>query len=294
MHHITRRTVAGIVALLRPKQWIKNSFLFAAIIFSGNFFHPRFLVQNIGAALIFCALSSAVYVVNDMADRERDRNHPQKCKRPLASGQITVTAAVWLAVCLFFGAMGAAACINWGFFACCMLYFALNVAYSMGLKNQPILDIMLIATGFVIRAVAGGVAIGVRVSNWLVICTTLLSLFIALSKRKGELDTMERLGKSAETRKVLAHYTTGMLNMMIVVAVSATLISYCVYVVSLDNILMLLTIPCVIYGLFRYLYVSYAPGNGSIEAPEQLILQDKPMLIDALLWVAVCIVSIYL
>lgn len=293
MSNLERRTAAGIAALLRPKQWIKNSFLFAAIIFSGNFFDGGLLVKNMSATLIFCALSSAVYVMNDIADRERDRNHPKKCMRPLASGQVAVPAAVWLTVCLFLGSMVAAACVNWGFFACCLLYFALNMAYSMGLKNQPILDIMLIATGFVIRAVAGGVAIGVRVSNWLVICTTLLSLFIALSKRKGELDAMVKLGKPTESRKVLAHYTADMLNMMIVVAVSATLISYCVYVVSLDNVYMLFTIPCVIYGLFRYLYISYAPGNAAIETPEQLIIQDKPMLVDALLWVAVCIVSIY-
>ena len=284
----------NILKLLRPKQWIKNAFLFAALVFSGNFFTVTLLPINILAFIIFCLLSSSIYIFNDICDRELDKNHPLKCKRPIASGTVSTRSAWVTFIVLFCSSLLGAYFVNINFLIICAVYAALMLYYSIILKNLPIIDVMVISAGFVLRAVAGGAAVHIFVSPWLIVCTMLFSLFLALNKRKSEMDNAAAAGHTEDqkdSRKVLQTYTPQLLQTMISSVDGAAILSYCMYSISLSNRNMIVTIPFVIYGLFRYQMVTSV--KGSAESAEEVLLEDKPLLINMILWVIACIVIIY-
>lgn len=278
---------AALVRAMRPQQWSKNLFVFAGLIFAVRFDDPRSVLISVAAFLCFSALSSGVYLVNDIADRERDRMHPVKRNRPIASGQLAVSAAWLAAVALSAGALAVAFALQVRFGLFCAGYLVMMLAYSFVLKHEVILDVFIIAAGFVIRALAGAVVIEVRVSSWLLVCTILLSLFLALCKRRSELITLE--DGAGSHRRALEHYTVDFVDQMISVVTSATVVCYLLYAFQSDTAArhsgLLFTVPFVLYGMFRYLYLVYAQGQG--ESPEQMILADRPLLADLVLWAAV-------
>jgi len=288
--------IFNIIKLLRPRQWLKNGLLLAALVFSGKLGEMTSAGTALIAAAAFCPLSSSVYVLNDILDRRADAAHPRKKNRPVASGRVGVGAALAVSVALLGIAAAAAFFVGLPFMFACAVYYVVMVLYSLVLKHIAILDVMTVASGFVIRAVAGGLAIAVDVSPWLIICTTLLSLFIVLNKRKGEMESAPCV--EGASRRVLKRYTGPMLGSMISAVDGATLMAYCMYAMSFDNVLMLLTVPFVIFGLFRYQYLSHltAPSDGinPVEAPETALLTDLPLLIDVALWGISCAVIIYI
>lgn len=287
--------VFNLLKSLRPKQWSKNFFVFAALLFSQNLFNLPLLYRTILAFVIFCLLSGSAYLINDLVDLERDRRHPEKCKRPLASGRLKpLHAVVALAVLL-----PVSLSISWYlgslFFAASLAYFILQLLYSFSLKHLVILDVFSVAAGFVLRVVAGALVIGVRISSWLLLCTTLLALFLGLSKRRHELLILEQ--GAGEHRKVLGEYNFLLLDQMIAVVTASTLLSYSLYTVSAETVQkvgsenMIFTIPFVLYGIFRYLYLVYHKNSGG--SPENLLITDKPLLVDIALWVVTVILILY-
>lgn len=270
---------------MRPKQWAKQAFVLAALVFDGKLFQPYFVVRTLLAVLVFSLISGAVYALNDLADVEKDRTHPSKRHRPLASGRLSPAVAGVAVLVLVAVSLATAYLLSPGFLLVTALYFGLNVAYSYVLKDLLILDLLAIAAGFVLRVVAGVVVVDVaRFSPWLYVCTTLLALFIAINKRRHE---YVLLAENAENhRSTLAGYTLPLLDQFSMVVISATLMAYSLYTFSApnlpDNHSMMLTIPFVIYGLFRYMYLVQVKGMGG--APEEIVLRDKPLILDVLLW----------
>jgi 4-hydroxybenzoate polyprenyltransferase len=279
---------------LRPKQWIKNLFIFAGILFSQNLLNLRLLTKTIEAFLIFCILSGAVYIVNDIVDREKDKLHPYKSKRPIASGKLKVSSAL-MAVSLFVPlALILAFFLNRNFFLVSIGYFLLQVGYSFVFKNIVILDVFAVALGFVLRVAAGTIVIEVSISSWLLVCTILLALFLGLSKRRHELVV---LGDAEGHRAVLREYSPYLLDQMISVVTASTVIAYTLYTMSGETIRkfgtknLIFTVPFVLYGVFRYLYLIHQKGAGG--SPEILIVTDKPLIIDILLWIITVFIIIY-
>ena len=246
-----------------------------------------------GAFLIFCGLSGAVYLLNDLRDLERDRLHPAKRHRPLASGSLSPAAAWVAALALGAGSLAAAFLLPAGFRWCAGAYLALNLAYSFGLKNVVILDVMAVAAGFVLRAVAGALVIPVEFSQWLLLCTLLLALFLVAGKRRNELTLLD--AEARNHRASLGEYSISFLDQMITVVLSATLVAYCLYVMSdgvaakLGTPALPLTVPFVVYGIFRYLYLIHHRKEGG--SPTRTLFTDKPLLLDVVLW-ALCVVVI--
>jgi 4-hydroxybenzoate polyprenyltransferase len=273
---------------LRPQQWIKNLFIFAPLIFSRNIFNGPLLVKTIEAFAAFCLISSAHYIFNDLRDLEEDRWHPVKSKRPLASGRLQKGPAV--VALLVFGAAGLAlaAAINVPFLLIAAGYLVLQATYSMWLKHVVILDVFVVAAGFLIRVVAGGLAIKVEISSWLLICTILLALFLAMGKRRYELVLLDK--DAASHRPILKEYNTYLLDQMISVVTASTLLAYCLYTISAETVAkfgtrnLIFTVPFVLYGIFRYLYLIHQKAEGG--TPEALIIRDKPLLLDIFLWIA--------
>lgn len=283
--------IAGIFKLLRPKQWIKNGLVFAALVFSKNLFDGSLFLKNFIGFMIFCALSSCVYILNDMIDKEKDRAHSKKCKRPIASGAVSLPQAGAILLILLLATFSGAFLLDIQFAMVACAYFLLNVLYSFKIKNIPILDMMFISMGFVLRALAGTVLINYPISPWLMVCTMLLALFLAIHKRKSELEAAA--GGSTESRSVLEQYSSEMLRDMSSIIDSATIIAYCLYTFSTDKpIAMMCTIPFVIYGLFRYQFIIH--NKELAETPELALIQDKPLLINILLWCVTCIGILYL
>jgi len=280
-----------IVKLLRPRQWIKNVFVFAGLIFSRHFFYPASIIQSIVAFLLFCLLSSGVYILNDIFDYEEDRMHPGKKERPIAAGTITIRAGVMLA-CGFIGAALVGAYFTaLSFFYTCLIYAILMIMYSSFIKKVIILDVLFVAAGYVLRAIAGAVVIGVEISPWLLLCTLLLALFLAISKRRSEI---VRLGDLAvRHRKTLSGYSINLLNQMIGIVTSACIVSYCLYTLAPETTAkfgtrsLLYTVPFVIYGVFRYLYLTYSSTDA--ESPEKIVVRDKPLQLCLVSWAALCI-----
>jgi len=280
---------------LRPGQWTKNFFVFAALIFGRRLGDPSSVGAALLAFLVFCALSGAVYLVNDVLDREQDRRHPLKSRRPIASGSLSAGLALGAATVL--GIVGGA--VAWAigprFLVVAASYLTLLVAYSVLFKHIVILDVLTIAMGFVLRAVAGGAAIAVPVSQWLLVCTILLALFIALSKRRHELLLLAE-GATGH-RPILEEYTPYLLDQMIAVVTASTLIAYIFYAISPETAarfgtpLLGLTIPFPLYGIFRYLYLVHRRDEGG--SPAELLLNDKPLLVCVALWAAAVILIIY-
>lgn len=276
------------VISLRPKQWYKNFVIFVGIAFSLNIFNFQMLLNVISAFVIFCMLSGGGYIINDILDIEKDKKHPVKRKRPIASGRLKVFHGLLFAMILIFISLWGAYSINIEFLTISIFYFLLILFYSAFLKHIIIVDILAVSTGFVIRAVAGCLAIKVTISPWLIICAFLLALFLALGKRRQELSL---LGKKAKGhRKILEGYTIEMLDQMINIITAVLIMSYSLYTFFAGNIYMMLTIPVVIYGIFKYFFLVYTKGIGG--EPERLF-KDKGLIISLFLWVILIVLILY-
>ncbi len=286
--------VTAALISLRPRQWVKNLFVFAGVIFSQNLVSPL-IWPALGAFAVFCALSGAIYLINDVADMEKDRLHPTKRRRPIASGALPRSTALAFAAVLLAGSLGAAFRLSWPFGLTALAYGGLLVAYSAWLKHIVILDVLTVAMGFVLRAVAGAEAVGVEISGWLVICTILIALFLALGKRRHEYLTLQ--GDAAAHRPILAEYSEGFLDQMIAVVTASTVTAYALYTMSPETVgkfhtrLLPLTLPFVLYGIFRYLYLLYRRDLGG--NPSDLLLSDRALLVNTLLWMLALVVIIY-
>ena len=280
---------------LRPGQWTKNLFVFAALVFSERLTDLTAVLRATAAFLIFCALSGAIYLINDIFDREQDQRHPLKAARPIASGAVSVRLATATAFVLASASLLASAALGVPFLLTAVAYVALLSAYSAFLKNIVILDVLAIAAGFTLRAVAGGAAIFVPVSHWLLVCTMLLALFIALSKRRHELTLLT--DTATHHRPILGDYTPYLLDQMISVVTASTLIAYAFYTMSPETIakfhttMLSLTIPFPLYGIFRYLYLVHRRDLGG--SPSEVLVNDRPLLICVALWALSVIVVIY-
>ena len=237
-------------------------------------------------------MSGACYIINDLLDAERDRKHPRKCKRPIASGAVSVGAALIFAVMVMAASVWGAFQLTVPFGALTLSYLVLSLTYSAALKHVVIVDLLALAAGFVIRAVAGAVVIGVAISPWLLLCTTLLALFLGFAKRRSELVTLENGGQ--QHRKTLSEYSAPMLDQMLSVTASTTLMAYCLYTFTGNtgehHPMMMITIPFVVYGLFRYLFLIHTKNAGG--SPELVLLEDNPMLLNVLLYVIAAVVAL--
>ncbi|MGD0946800.1 MAG: decaprenyl-phosphate phosphoribosyltransferase [Candidatus Binatia bacterium] len=288
-------SLRDLFQLLRPMQWSKNTVLFAALIFAKHLFVLSHLVTVTLGFLAFCSLASGAYVMNDLRDCERDREHPLKSLRPLPSGRVQRGTAMALSATLVLAGMLAAIALRPAFGLLAGVYFVLQVAYTFWLKEVVILDVMSIAAGFVIRAVAGGVLIAVPVSPWLIICTFLLALFLGFSKRRHELILLE--ARATNHRASLKEYSPYFLDQMIAVVTASTVVAYAIYTASpevrdkLGTDKLYLTIPFVLFGIFRYLYLVHQREEGG--NPTQLLLRDQPLLIDVLLWITTATLLLY-
>ena len=284
-----------IFATLRPQQWVKNFVLFAGLIFSQNLGSLDLILKTLAGFVLFCLLSSSAYVFNDIMDVESDRKHPLKSNRPIAKGDIKIPTAVSLFVILAFISLGLSVWLSPLFALTALIYFVLNLFYSLYLKHVVIIDVMCIALGFVIRAVAGAVLIGVEISAWLVVCTTLLALFLGFGKRRYELLLLET--QATDHRKILSEYSPYFLDQMISVVTASTVVAYAFYTLSpevetkLGTGHMDLTIPFVLYGVFRYLYLIHQKEGGG--SPTRMLLNDKPILANVILWLVTVILIVY-
>jgi 4-hydroxybenzoate polyprenyltransferase len=280
---------------LRPGQWTKNLFVFAALVFARRLTDSDAVIREIAAFVIFCALSGAVYLVNDVLDREQDQRHPVKATRPIASGAVRPPLALTTAAVLGVSALVAASALGLPFFAVSAAYLVLLSLYSAFLKHVVILDVLTIAGGFTLRAAAGAAAIFVPISHWLLVCTTLLALFIALSKRRHELTLLTET--ATHHRPILSDYTPHLLDQMISVVTASTLIAYVFYTISPETsekfgtTLLSATIPFPLYGIFRYLYLVHRHDLGG--SPAELLVNDRPLLVCVALWALSVIVIIY-
>ncbi len=281
---------------MRPKQWVKNLLVFAALIFSKNLLEPTNVMRSVAAFVIFCFLSGAVYIINDLVDRENDQRHPQKRFRPIASGRLKQGPAIAAAVVFVGGGMVGGWFLNWRFALVGATYFVMQLAYSLRLKQVVVLDVMIVAAGFALRAISGTFVIHVEISPWLFICTILLAVFLAVAKRRHELMFLE--GGGISHRSVLGKYTERLLDQMIAVATSATVVAYCLYTIAPETVKkfgshnLILTFPFVLYGIYRYLYLVYRRDLGG--APEKVLISDMPLIVDILLWLASVVIVLYL
>jgi len=288
--------IKNIIRAMRPHQWTKNFFIYAALIFSQNIFNLPLLLKTTIAFSAFCLISSALYIFNDLKDLEEDKLHPLKSKRPIASGKIKKSTAILVIIVLSLLGFSAAFALNKNYFIITLVYFLLQVSYSIKLKHIVILDVFVVALGFLIRVVAGGLAIEVSLSSWLLICTILLALFLALSKRRHELVLLE--DEASEHRPILEEYSPYLLDQMIAVVTASTVIAYCLYTISEETVTkfgttnLIFTVPFVLYGIFRYLYLIHQKSEGG--SPEALLVKDKPLLIDIFLWIGAAVVILYL
>ena len=270
----------SLIKLMRPKQWVKNGFVLAPLIFSGEFLDADAVSQALQAMLLFCVASSATYVINDMHDIDRDRRHPKKStSRPLAAGVVSVPAALALLAVLY-------AVLAWGWFAAPRVvmviaaYLVLNLAYTFVLKHQPVVDIFTIAIGFVLRVYAGAMALGVPVSSWMAITTLCLALYLAAVKRRQELSQ-----SGTEGRKVLEKYSVALVDRYAEMSATGALLFYSMFVMS-SRPALVITVPLVLFGLFRYWFVVEALEGG--ESPTDALLADWQLLLTVVLWVAAC------
>jgi len=281
-----RGPLYGLWRSMRPKQWIKNCFLFAGLIFTLDHRHPpRDLLLVTVAFALFSLLSSSVYLLNDVADRVQDRLHPKKRYRPIAAGVVSPVLAAWTAGGLALAALIGSLALNreLGLVAC--VYFLVTLAYSFRLKHVVIVDVLTLASGFVLRAVAGALVISVQISPWLLVCTTLFALFLGLAKRRHELVLLA--GDAGRHRKILDEYSVEMIDQMITIVTSCTMMAYSLYTFNSETARghrsLMITIPFVIYGIFRYLYIVQKKGGGG--SPASDLLDDPPLLVNLVLWV---------
>ncbi len=290
--------IISIVKLVRPHQWVKNTVIFAAVIFSKNFFNLPYLERSIIAFGVFCVASGAVYIFNDIIDARADRNHPQKSRRPIAAGDISLAMAIIYFIVMFAGAVVLSYFIfNIHFFKVVSIYILLNILYSIVLKRIVILDVVIISINFVLRAVAGVYAIAptLEFSTWLIICTFFLSLFLALSKRRAEVELLEE--RAEKHRRALRDYSTKLLDEMIAVVTASTVMSYTLYTISTSTVEkfgtvnLVYTVPFVVFGIFRYLFLIHMRKEGG--SPTRIIYRDRPLIINLVLWVISCMLILY-
>jgi 4-hydroxybenzoate polyprenyltransferase len=280
---------------MRPQQWVKNLFIFAALIFSGHLFISADLSRIVAGFALFSAAASGIYLFNDITDLERDRLHPLKKLRPLPSGRLGAGTAAVASAALGLAALAGAWALEPAFAAILLAYIVLNVLYSLRLKHVVILDVMTVAAGFVLRVLAGAVIISVPTSEWLIVCTVLLALFLGFSKRRHELTMLDA---TADThRAVLQHYSPYFLDQMIGIVTASTVMSYILYTISDDTIAkfgtknLIYTVPFVLYGIFRYLYLVHRRDEGG--DPTRLALTDRPLLFNTILWIVSASAIIY-
>lgn len=290
------KTAYYLFKSLRPKQWVKNGFILIPLLFARKVFHYPSLLKSMEAVVIFCLVASAIYLINDLFDLKADRRHPLKKHRPLAAGLISsrlakVTAAVLLIFCLFWGVY-----LGREFFLVLVSYLTIQLLYNYRLKETVVLDIFCISAGFFLRVIAGAVAIHVEISNWLLVCSVLLSMFLALAKRRHELVLMGEV-EAGNHRKVLSQYSPYLLDQMVAVITASTLLSYMLYCISSETIEkfgtenLIYTFPFVLYGIFRYLYLVHKKNKGG--APEMILISDLPSLLNVMLWGLSCMLIIY-
>jgi len=290
-----RGSAFQLLISLRPGQWTKNFFVFPGLLFGGQLFNPIAVGRSIAAFAIFCVLSGVVYLINDILDRESDRLHPLKARRPIASGALGVGVAWTSALVLGAGSLAASVALGWSFTLVSVAYLVLQILYSVTLKHVVILDVLTIAIGFVLRGVAGAVAIDVQIGHWLLICTILLALFIALAKRRHEIVMLA--GDAPGHRPILGEYSPYLLDQMIGVVTASTLIAYIVFTVSPETTQKFgtawlgLTIPFPLYGIFRYLYLVHRREGGG--SPADLLMTDRPLLACVALWAVTVAAIIY-
>jgi 4-hydroxybenzoate polyprenyltransferase len=277
----------ALIKTMRPRQWPKNGVIFAALVFDRQlgFHHWVATLRTLAGFVIFCLLSGVVYIINDLADAEADRQHPDKKKRPIASGQLPTRVAVWGAILLLMVIFPLSYVLSPPFAVVALAYLLLNLAYSKWIKHIVLLDVFAIALGFVLRVAAGAVLIIVaRFSPWLYVVTTLGSLYIGFGKRRAELALLEE--GASDHRRVLDGYSIDLLDQLITIVSATTIIAYSLYTFSAPNLpenhVMMLTIPFVLYGVFRYLYLIQVEKVGG--APEEVLLSDRPLQITILLW----------
>ncbi|MFA6108232.1 MAG: decaprenyl-phosphate phosphoribosyltransferase [Candidatus Latescibacterota bacterium] len=282
-----------ILLSMRPRQWVKNAFVLPALLFSKHVLEWEYTGKALAAACCFCLLSGAVYLLNDVADAERDRLHPRKASRPVASGRLPASTALVAAVLVVLASTAWAFLLQREFGWVALLYGGINLAYSVHLKQVVLLDVLSVATGFLLRALGGAVVIQVPISPWFVLCSFTLALFLAVVKRRQELVALDR--EAGAHRAILSQYSLPFLDQAIAVLTSATLVCYALYAMGVGEQAaghrMQWTIPFVLYGVFRYLYVVYQKGAG--DSPTAVLWADRPLQLDLILWLAVSVLGYY-
>jgi len=293
---ISRRTGAAALAeAIRPRQWTKNVFVFAGLVFGGRLFDGASVLRELGAFAVFCAAASAVYLANDAADREQDAQHPEKSARPIASGRLPVAAALAVSAVLAAAALLASAALSRGLFWIVLAYLLMSFAYSAGLKRVFLVDVLIVAFGFVLRAAAGAAALEVEISPWLLCCSFLLALFLALGKRRAELALLGEV--AAGHRAALQQYTIPMVDRWLTALVGATIVSYALYTQSPRTVEhfgttnLLFTLPFVVYALFRYQQLVTRDGSGG--DPGLLLARHPGLLVALVGWAVTAAVVIY-
>jgi 4-hydroxybenzoate polyprenyltransferase len=301
----------ALIKTMRPRQWTKNAFVLAALVFDRQLAHIPALIISLAGFLIFCLISSAVYIINDIADVDADRLHPQKRNRPIASGRLSIRAASITALLIVIVCLPAAWFLSKPFAIITAIYFLLMLAYSKWLKHIPLIDVLIIAAGFVLRVAAGVSLIVIeRFSPWLYVVTTLFALYIGFGKRRAELTMLannptipvpkedsqaSHTGRNNQTRRVLDGYTIPFLDQLITIVSGTTIIAYSLYTFNAPNVpanhTMMLTIPFLVFGIFRYLYLIQVKQEGG--APEELLLSDRPLQITVLLWMVSVLLVFY-
>jgi 4-hydroxybenzoate polyprenyltransferase len=283
--------LTALLISIRPSHWVKNLIIFAALIFAREYTDATRIGLSVITFVAFCLGTSAVYLFNDVIDRENDKKHPLKSLRPIASGKVPVSLAIALSAFLMIGGLLFSIIVNLDLLIAMLCYLVINFAYSAVLKHIVIIDVMTIAAGFVLRAVAGGLAINVPISPWLLVCTTLLALFLGFGKRRQELSILSN--DAVGHRRSLEHYSIPFLDQMISVVTASTLVAYAFYTLSPEVVenfgtkWLSLTIPFVLYGIFRYLFLIFKRDEGG--NPTKLLLTDPPLLICVLLWLVAVI-----
>jgi 4-hydroxybenzoate polyprenyltransferase len=287
--HPRRSILGALAAAVRPKQCLsKNLLVFAALLFTLDARHHVTDFRRSGIAfVIFCALSGATYIINDIMDVDSDRHHPTKCRRPIAAGDLSPRTAAVFAAFLIIVAAGAALTLGPAFEFGASAYLVLTVSYSLWVKHIVLLDLLFLASGFVLRAMSGAWAIHVSISSWLILCTLLLALFLGIAKRRAELIAV--LGGRKVGRVVIGEYSAELLDQMSTIVTSALLMSYALYTIQSDAAIkhhyLLATIPFVLYGIFRYLYLVHKRSMG--ESPDEVVFRDRPLLACIVLWAIV-------
>lgn len=291
-----RKNLRGLLVEMRPQEWVKNLLVFSGVIFSRSLFDLHDLWTSTLGFLIFCAASSGIYLFNDLCDIRSDRSHPIKCTRPLAAGELNINLARFAMVALFAAAALGSLALSSRFALIIVLYLAMCVAYSLQLKNVVILDVILIASGFVLRAISGAVLIDVSISEWLIICTSMVALLVGFGKRRHEL-TLLRSAASTH-RKNLSEYSLRFLDSIMAICAGAALITYALYtradetVARVGSQWMLITIPFVVYGVFRYLFLIYQRDAGG--DPVKMLFRDRPTVLNLLFWLIAASLVVYL